>query len=381
MTKESKIMGPSVGFTDLLDHVTNEKLKQDAEALAKGERKMNPLRPSSAGKCSRELALDLMGFRGIKFYPKPLISPDIYRLFSLGHAVEYDILKHFRLLPFEVRYKQQQLELFKIKRKDDSLPPEYLEGSCDFVLWSDAYRCIGDIKSKKAKYSSYMSSSWEEDFEKYGNLSSVRAISSSALWIEDLDAFLKDIGEDFIADNFWQLNAYAHADFIKKRGIDFATLIYYNKGTSQLFEIRFKPSESVFKRLEEKFNKVSLMVDDGQIPEQCDFTPGSIRYAFCGCHQMLEPGIEEPRKLWFQTFPKKKWPTDVSKLSVELQNDLKDWAERQKSLKAQKALEERIISQMLEAKVKKVKLDNSRVYELKFLKTPKEHFELRDAKL
>lgn len=377
----ANIMGPSVGFTDLLDHVTNEKIQKDAEAFAKGEKKSNPLRPSSAGKCSRDLALDLMGYRGIKHYPKPNITPDIYRVFSLGHAVEYDILKHFWLLPLEVKYKQQQLEMFKIERKDPSLPPEYLEGSCDFVLWHDLYRCIGDVKSKKAKYSSYLSSSWEEDFAKFAALPSVDIITESALWIEDLDAFLKDIGDDFIADNFAQLNAYAHSEFITKRAINFATLLYYNKNTSQLKEIRFKPSLTQYEKLKEKFNRVSLLVDDGKIPEQCDFTPGNIRYAFCNCHQMLDPGTAEPRKLWFQTFPKKSWPTDLAKMPIELQKDLKIWSTKQKTLETQKALEERIIAGMLEKKIKKVKVSPEEIYELKFLKTPREHFEIRKAKL
>lgn len=380
MGTKVKILGPQTGITDILEYVTEEKIKQDAELAKTGEKRYNPLRPSAAGKCSRELALELLGYRGLKYYPKPLITPEVYRIFSLGHSVEYDILKHFKLLPFEIRYKQQQLEMFRIKRKDKKAKPEFLEGSCDFVLWSDNCRGIGDIKSKKAKYSSYRNSSWEEDFEKYNAFASTEQISPTSLWIEDLEKFLVELGEDFLADNFWQLNAYANSKFIKDRGIDFATLIYYNKATSQLYELRFKPNKVVYKQLEAKFNRISLMVDEEKVPDQCDFTPGTIRYAFCGCHQMLEPGTEDPRKLWFSTFPPKAWPKPVKELPKEVQESLEEWVKIETATIAKQSLEDRIVAQLLKAKVKKVKMSQTDIFELKFLKSPKEHYELRRCK-
>jgi hypothetical protein len=379
---EVKILGPSVGYTDLLDHSITEKLKEDKEKIKSGERRSNPLRPSSAGKCSRALACELMTYRGHAYYDKPIYEPSVHRLLDLGHAIEFHALRQFRLVKvFEQRYKQQVVSLFEIERGDPSLSKEIVEGSCDYVLYNEHYKCIGDVKSKKERFSYAYRSSWDEDIEKIAAMKTVTPITETALWINDLEAFLEELGEDFMASNFYQLNLYANTEFMQSRGIDHAMLYYYSKNTSRHFELRFKPCVKTFQKIKDKFNKVSKMVDQKKIPEACDFTPGTMLYAFCDCHEMLTPGDKDPRALWYANLPKKKWPKDLDRLPPSTQSLIQEWFAIEKASRAKKKLEERVVKELLDQKIDKIRIADGEIFELKFLKTPREHFEMRRTKL
>lgn len=377
---DDNIPGPACGYTDLLDLAITEKQDEDSKKVLNREIKRNPLRPSSAGNCSRALAIELAHFRGKLDYVKKPLDPNVARLLELGHAVEYHALRQFQLIKVvEQRYKQQVLTFFPIERGIKDVEAELLEGSCDVAFWHKDFRCVADVKSKKDGWSSSYKSKWEEDIAKFEAMNSVVKISDTACWIPDLPAFLKEIGEDFIASNFKQLNLYACSEFMKQRGVNHAFLYYYNKNDSRHYEMRFNPSDEVFEEVKEKFNRVSRMVDEGILPDHCDFTPGSMRYAFCDCHQ-YDGTSQDAREEWFKTFPKKSWPTNQEKLSNDLIKDLELYKALSNLTKDREIVELRIIKGLLEDKIKKVKLESGEIYELRHLKSPRPHYVLRRTK-
>lgn len=379
------IKGPKkCGYTDLLDYALLEKAKEKEEKLKNGELKINPLRPSASGKCSRALALELDMYRNGTYYPRDPMEPNISRLLDLGHSVEFHVLKQFRLLEvLPQKYKQQVLSFFPIERGDKKFESDLLEGQCDFVLYSDKHKCIGDVKSKKDGFSYTHKSKWEENLEKYSKMKSVESISETSFWIEDLETFLAELGYDFMSDNFYQLNLYANSKFMKDRDVDHALLYYYNKNDSRHFEMRFNPSESLYEKVKDKFNRVSVAVDKGQIPEECDFPEGTIRHAFCDCMKMKPYGDEAPTKKWFKTLPKKRWPRDLEKVpnSAELTALFEDYEELVELIERKEKVELEIIEKLLTARENYIKLDNGNIYRVKHLKSPRPHYELRRSKL
>lgn len=380
------VLGPEVGWTDLLDYEITEKLKREQAAKLEGKVKgTHPLRPSSAGYCGRRLAYDLMEFRGYANYNKPLLEPHVYRLFELGHAIEWQALKTFHLIPgVTQKYKQQILTFFSLERGVEGQPEEIVEGSTDFVLWNERFKGIGDVKSKKDKFSSAFKTGWDEELERIGMMESVTPLSATAFWVEDLPAFIEELGDDFLNDNLYQLNLYANADFIKSRGIDHAFLYRYCKNDSRHMEIRFKPSVEVYKEVQEKFNAVAIAVDHKKpdiIPK--DFVLGSIRCAFCPYQQACWGDEANASKAFYATLPKKKWPTDIHRLAdAEVAASLfEEFEELERMVDKKERVEKEIIKLLDAEDVPKVKLSSGHVYEVKKLKTPRPHFELRRAKL
>lgn len=282
-------LGPETGYTDLLDTKILEEIKKEAEA----PRKYHPLRPSSAGSSARRLAYELAEYRlNWKYDKVPRRTPATYRLLKLGNSVEFVTIQTLKLLTdFSVRYRQQVVTLFKVKR-GNGLPDEIIEGSCDWVLVSDKHKAICDAKSKKdggqGKYRY-----WLKDIEKLKAMKSVTTISDTAVWVDDLPAFIEELDGDFLIDNMVQLNSYACTEFMRERGIDHGVIYRYNKNTSDHFEIRFRPSQAVQDAVKVKFDAVSLAVDKG-CPEAvpCECKLGSMRAAYCDFAAYCHPGVD-----------------------------------------------------------------------------------------
>lgn len=246
------LLGPPCGYTDILDDAITRKLEREATAA----RAAMPLRPSSAGHCTRKLAFELAEYRGLAKYPVELRSPAIDRLLALGHSIEWHLLQQMRIIDlFKVRYTQQVVSFFKLNEK------EWLEGSIDMVVWSEQWKAVGDVKSKGDKFANYYSSKWEKDTDKLASMESVTQISPTAFWVEDLDAFLEELDDPFFADNFYQLNLYANSEFLKERNVDHAFILQYNKNDSRIREVRFKPSTTVFEKVRAKFLTIIDAVD------------------------------------------------------------------------------------------------------------------------
>jgi hypothetical protein len=289
--KEQTWRGPREGYTDLLDAA----LAVEAEKEAAAPRKYQPLRPSAAGKCARKLAYELAEYRlGWKYEVKPL-EPRTKRIFALGHGVEFAAIRDFRKLPgFQVKYCQQVVDSFEIERGKDGLPPERLEGSLDWVMWSDEHKAVADAKSRREKFFSKWASDWKGEISRLNSLDSVTKISPTAVWVDNLADFVAEVGlGETIVDNVVQLNIYACSSFCTSRGIDHAFIYRYNKNTSDHFEVRFRPSPDVLEMTRQKYNLISRAVDLEQpeaVPQEHEL--GSFACAFCDFAKFCRPGVD-----------------------------------------------------------------------------------------
>lgn len=356
---ESTVMGPSVGYIDLLDFHLENKLKKEAE----GPRRFNPLRPSSAGKCTKELAYELAEFKGAASYEKEGMKADTHRLLNLGHSIEWNILKMFEDVEmFETRYRQQIVSFFKLDTG------KWIEGSIDAVFWSDTHKAVIDIKSKGNKYSGWSRTQWDEHTEKYSNMKSVYKMTDRCFWIDDLEAFLEEVNDPFLASNFYQLNLYANTDFLVERGVDHASIIQYAKDTSRLRELRFRPSVAVYEQIRNKFTRANGALRPEDIPR--DYALGSIKCAFCSYNKHCWPEANALKE-YFATWPKKKWPTNTSELGLigdQLEVLFEKYTDVEDSIKELDRVEKLITLVMNENQIQKVRLNDDRVYEMKALK-------------
>lgn len=276
----STILGPPVGYVDLLNSETTDVLKREEAA----QRTFNPIRPSAAGKCTREMFYELMEYHGYAKYEKELKTPSVHRLLNLGHSIEYHLIKQFEMIKdiFSIKYKQQVLS-FKYFKAKNPKHSHLLEGSLDLVFWSDKYRCVADVKSKNDRYDfRSRKMKWDLTSEQLSTMTSVSVISADAFWVENLEAFLEELDDPFFAANFLQLNLYALNPFIVERGINHGAIIQYNKNDSRIREIRFKPSQKLYDATLAKYGNVIAAVDaqDESLASR-DHAEGSFKCRYC----------------------------------------------------------------------------------------------------
>jgi len=383
-TEVPTILGPPVGYTDLLDHEIREKLKREEEAKAEGRHKFFPLRPSAAGYCARRLAYDLMSYRGHAHFPQEPKEPHVYRLLELGHSVEYSVLRNFELLKIvQPRYKQQVLTFFKLERLDPDSERELIEGSCDVVLVSKDYKCVMDVKSQKDGFSAFYATRWDETLAKFDQMKTLTKVSDTCWYADNLEAFLNESGDAFLSDNLYQLNLYACSEFLQARGVDHAAIYKYNKNDSRHYELRFRPSPALAKRVQEKFNLISKCVD-AKKPEDVprEAMLGSMRCAFCPFSQECWGG-EDARRAWLTNLPPKQWPKDTHKLGQtgqRLEELITTWEALASEEKRKEKVEAAITEILVTHKLPKIRTAAGRVYEAKYLKTGGAHYELRRSK-
>ena len=372
------MIGPDYGICDLLDKYILQKIK---DSPYKGF----PLRPSSSGKCARQLGYELMEFREYAKYDSKSLSPEVWRLLNLGYGVEFNSLKNFELIKdFETKYKQQTVTLFKLNDVDD-VKGELIEGKPDAILWAKEWKAIMDIKSAGDGWSMAYRSRWEENLDKYGHMKSLQKISNNEFWTADLDQLVGELKEDYLIDNLLQINMYLNSDFARERDINFGVVYKYNKNNSKHYIIRFAPSINLFNYVKDKFQDVNEKITRHKDPNliKKEFLLGSQRCSFCPYSKTCWPEIDVNKEYW-KTQPKKKWPTDlkesnkVHKTLITLVTELKELSLT--ALKT-KELEDQVIELMLDNNLEKIRLDNGEIYMLKYLKTPKEHYELRRSKL
>jgi hypothetical protein len=369
--KDVTVLGPDMGYVDLLNVVTTENLKK-AHANGK-EFQKTPIRPSAAGACTRELFYQLMQFHKKASYPTEVNEPELQRIFAMGHSVESHIIREFRQLAdfFEIRYQQQVLSFEYLEAKGDPSMNQWLEGSLDLVFWSDKFKCVADIKSKKDKFSSFYKTNWDETTEKLRKMNTVTAISDAAFWVEDLDAFLEELRDPFFEANFLQLNLYANSQFLRERGVNHGAIIQYSKNDSRLREIRFKPSETLYKKVVGKFKSAldaTAAGDPALAPR--DFVLGSIKCAFCKYKTECWPD-KDAKKEFFGTLPKKDWPRDTDRLGKAgegLEKLFALYKEQASAESARKVTENAILKVMMDKNITKVRVGSGEVYEARQLK-------------
>lgn len=363
-------LGPAKGYTDLLDEATTAALRKEREEGRAYQK--TPIRPSSSGECARALYYDLMQFQGRAKYETELIDPKTSRLFALGHSIEWHLIKQLEQLPeFDIRYKQQILSFAYLEAKDPKLA-QWFEGSLDLVLWSPQYKCVVDVKSKKDRFSAFHRSAWDESSEKLEKLPSVQKISDTAYWVEDLEAFLIDLNDDFFAANFLQLNMYACSQFLRERSVDHAAIIQYSKNDSRLREVRFKPSEKLFQKIISKMQNVIRAVDEDNIDlAPKEFILGSVKCAYCKFRKQCWP-TADATKSFYKTLPAKDWPKDtdrVGKTGRELETLFEARFDKERATEELETLEEQILKKMMDGGLTKIRLENGEVYEAKQMKS------------
>jgi hypothetical protein len=88
--------------------------------------------------------------------------------------------------------------------------------------------------------------------------------------------------------------------------------------------------------------------------------------------------------MWFKTLPPKAWPTDTHRLETEDQTEIEALYEKyvqavdleQKTVD----LDAQICHLMVEMGVSKLRFPDGNIYEVKFYKSPKEHYRLKRSK-
>lgn len=371
------LLGPPQGIVQRLDN---------AMTSADGLKSLNgrttiPLRPSAAGFCTRELGYQFMEYRGKAPIQADQLSPETLRIFSLGHSIEYHVIQCLnQVKDFQIKYKQQVLHFFTLPAGD------IIEGSLDLTIFSSDGRGIGDVKSKKDKFSVSHKTAWDETNDAYGMMKSVQKISDTFYWIADLDAFLQELKDPWFAQNFWQLNLYANADFIKQRGIDYAFILQYNKADSRMREFRFKPSSVLFERTKQKFLNIAEAVDVYSDPERLprDAEVGSGKCAFCPYAAKCRPGIAT-KEAFFETFPAKQWPTDSYRLDNALSKQVESLYAQYKELNSLSEIAEQLEGQICgllhDNKISKIRFADNSIYDIKWLKSKRGNLALRRSKL
>ena len=370
------LLGPPVAYIDLADAHLYEK----DEARRKAPRDKNPLRPSASGFCARKLAYEYAEYRGLAPHTSDEHSPDLQRLFELGHAIEFNMIRMWGQVElFDIRYKQQALTFMQISEK------EFIEGSNDLCVYIPGHRVLGDWKSKGDKWSSYSESKWTELDEELRGMSTVTTINERFYWVEDLPAFLDELRDEHFKHNFVQCNLYATSEFMVQRGIDHACIWQYDKNKSRLREIRFKPSLKVRDYVLNKFSSIIDAVDNHKNPERIEkeHLLGSMSCAFCVYKSKCWPDADA-KKEFFATWPQKDWPRDTNRMGdvgAQLEQLYSQFAESDRAASRATQHEEKLCQLLENQKVRKVRFADGSVYELKFLKSPKPHFELRRSKL
>lgn len=363
------IKGPPVGYVDILEEATETAIA-DGKAF-NAQSSSSPIRPSSAGKCTRELYYELMEFQGKAKYNKLPMAAKEHRIFNLGYSVENHILKHFTdyVKLYNVKYRQQVVGIQQIKNKDGTLN-QWLEGSIDLCFWSEKWKCVADIKSKKDKFSASYASQWDELSNKLSTMQTVSKISDSAFWVEDLEPFLSELNDPFFESNFLQVNLYLHSKFLQERGADHGAIIQYNKNDSRLREIRFNPSLATYDRTLRKF-ETALDAANESNPDMAprDYSLGAVKCAFCKfkgeCWEQ-----DDAMKSFFRTL-KKFWAKDVEnlgELGSALESKFSDYSEYLTAANRAKTMESEILKLMLDGNVRKIRLTNKEIWEAKKFK-------------
>lgn len=371
----NNVLGPLVGITDLLDAAVLEKqIKESA-----GPQRFNPLRPSAAGYCARKLAYSYNSYKGFSEPVHEEKKASVIRLLDLGHHIEKAVMDQlYRAGIFQLKYKQQSLH-FDIL--DDGT---ILEGSPDVMVeFPDSSRGLYDIKSKGDKFSSWRESAWSEDIWKLSHMRSVTPISETAFWVDDLPEFLYELNDDMFMHNFVQTNFYTLNPFMQQRGVTFGGVLRYNKNNSTLMEIRFRPSQKLYDEVVEKFR---LIHANAETPENVPKSAilGSSSCAFCQYKERCWPEINATKE-YFKNLPAKDWATDTSRMpadqaaefeELKIQFELSEKKESELDL-----VKKRMLEIMINFDKRKIKCQDGSIFEAKFLRTPREHYQIRRSKV
>ena len=359
-TTSNDIPGPSVGITDLINYSLVEAAEREELKIRQGLVEKSPFRPSSAGECERALAYKGIEYLGKNYYEKKTPEANVQLIFALGHAIEAMLLKVFEKIEyFQVKYTQQVLSFFLLKSGDIRLD-QIVEGSNDLCMVGtfDNWRGIIDIKSKATGVGSYRRTKWEEMDDKLRKMKSVKEISPTSYWVESPEDFIKELNDPFMAMNIWQLNLYAMSEFMRERGFDFCSLLYFSKDNSFMREIRFKPSLNLYNKVEARFQSAAkAAAQNNPALAKQEFLLGSVKCAYCPYVRHCW-GVDEHAALKesYKNNPKKVWPLDLDRNEEysEMATTVAEYFESDDMVHVRKELESHIMKFMLEQNVDKI---------------------------
>jgi CRISPR/Cas system-associated exonuclease Cas4 (RecB family) len=297
--------GPTQSYCELMNKVLVDR--------AATQRAYHPLRPSSAGTCARRLANDLFAFEGKAPIIKEVRKPSVERLLSLGHFIEEQVAGELKGIPgMGVRFQQQVVDFFKLSNGHN------IEGSTDFVMWSEETRGVVDAKTVGDRWHAAFASKWDAMMGGYSRMRTLTQFDDNAWWAEDTAAFLAELGtEDSLYKNVMQVNGYACTPFMQQRGVDHGSILRYNKNNSTLMEVRFKPSPELFEGIRKKFNTIVEAVAQDK-PELVakERVLGHVDCTYCPYKAACWPGAG---KRDFYKGDNKRWATKVNELEMGAQ--------------------------------------------------------------
>lgn len=346
-------------------------------------KKYFPLRPSNAGKCARFLAYELMDYMGYAQYEPEKKEAETIRLLRLGSSVEYQTIREYddfakRNPDYQIRYKQNTVTLFRL-----STGP-LVEGSMDLTVTHPKYgNCIPDVKSRKDKWHSHFKSQWDSDLDQFSKMKTLEQIDGQGWFAPDLEAFLTELNDPFFASNFLQINTYLNSQWAKEHDMHFGLVHRVNKNDSRQLEIRFSPSEKLFNDFRDKCERVAKAVEKRK-PElvKPDCFLGSIQCAFNPKSKACWPA--DQLKAYFGTLGKKDWPKDTNRLGAtgkKLESIMDDYRLLVETQEKLEATEQDILKILVDENIKKVRFADQSIWEVRVLKSPREHFVLRRTKL
>lgn len=370
----AQIKGPDCGVIDLIDHAV---LAKQDEEIASGKGYM-PLRPSASGYCARKLAYDYSAFKGHMEKMPDIKKPNIIRLLDLGQHVERAVIDQLhRAGIFKISYKQQSLHFMTL---DDGT---HIEGSPDVVLeFPDGSKGLYDVKSKNNKYSSWRDSSWDESLAKLSKYNSVTKISETAFYVDKIEDFFRECDDESLMQNIVQCNLYALNPFMQQRNVTFGGILRYNKNDSTMMELRFNLSQELYDYV---LNKFKTIHENVTTPERVakESTLGSMACAFCPYASKCWGNVNT-KKPYFETLPKKEWATDTERMAFigkKLDALQKEYDEAEGQANKLDKIKQEMLILMEEAGKNKIKTADGQVFEAKFLRSPKPHFELRKSRV
>jgi hypothetical protein len=382
--KPVRIPGPPA-LADLLDLGIEEEIKKEDKERLKGNTRRFPLSPSQFGACGRSLAMGLAEFVGMGIFPLELLDPRAKRRFSRGYDIEYSMMKQLRkYIPIDQGFGQQYLEM------DETQDGKYVIGGSLDTLFITEEALIVDIKSKADYWSASHTGAFEELFSKIRDMQGVTEFGERSFFIHDIEKFY-DIfpKDDFISRYFLQLNSYGACAWARNFrsnlfpghvGIKAVSLLFENKNNHIMAEVRWVPSVKLYDFAIAKMKDIYQWVAIDKKPADkypADFTLGSVNCRLCPRKAACCGDTRHP-----YNGPKKKWPTDTDKVAggPKIEQIYLSYKNALTGKTEHDTLELELIKVLVESGETKFRFPDGKVYEIKYLKTPSPHYELRPSK-
>lgn len=370
---------PAINF--LMDTGLKEEIKLEAKVWNErlyqkkpykgGELDRFPLSPSQIGKCGLALARNVAHYLGLADYPRTeeYLEPRVKRIFGRGHLLEDGLLKDIaKYTPLKVTEQQKRLKLFQLDKN------RWVEGNIDslFLYEQDGTKILGDIKSKGAYYSAGFTDSISQFFQELKQTGLVEELYENCFYITNAKGLFDIISlDEFFVDYLLQLNSYAFA--LRDEGIkvDFVSLYYENKNTCANYEVRWVPHQALFDFAKAKFQFIyDTVTTKGAEAVPKEFALGSARCRLCDYNEMC----------WGKYEPK----NDAQKGKIVTKLEDEGILKRvRRAMEAAAVLgkknEDEILVLMQQKDATHIQIDDM-MFERKFLKSPKPHYELRQVK-